>query len=113
MSDPAREVREIQELLTDTARRIGRLFEQGDVEAGVSLSCDTTIPAGRRFALARNRAGLSQVELAQMSGISANTIINFENNRSHPRPKTLMRLAEHVGEPWDAFLELEGRDGQV
>lgn len=60
---------------------------------------------GERLALARNRARLSQNALSELSGVSVNAIINFENGRTKPRPRTLMALAEHVDIPWETLKE--------
>lgn len=62
---------------------------------------------GDRLVLARNHARMSQKDLAEKSGISVNAIIGFENGRTHPRPRTLMALAEAVGIPWESLKEEE------
>jgi ribosome-binding protein aMBF1 (putative translation factor) len=46
---------------------------------------------------ARQRAGLSQAELAQRMGTSQSTIARLESGQTLPSTKTLLRFAEATG----------------
>jgi transcriptional regulator with XRE-family HTH domain len=52
---------------------------------------------GNQIAAARHAAGLSQSQLAEATGRSANTIQAWEHGRRHPRPAALELLAEALG----------------
>jgi transcriptional regulator with XRE-family HTH domain len=52
---------------------------------------------GRRVLSARERAGLSQEQLAARVGVARATIQNVEQERTQPRPSTLRRIAEALG----------------
>ena len=45
----------------------------------------------------RKLKGLTQVELAALSGVSQYTITEIETGRREPRPSTLHKLAEALG----------------
>lgn len=45
----------------------------------------------------RQRASLSQQELAERSGVSRATIADLELGRRHPQPKTRRKIAEALG----------------
>ncbi|MFN7155210.1 MAG: helix-turn-helix domain-containing protein [Acidovorax sp.] len=49
---------------------------------------------GRRIAEARQKAGLSQAELGEHTGIAQTQISRYESGRAVPRRASLMRLAE-------------------
>lgn len=53
--------------------------------------------AGRRLRKCRLDAGLTQVGLAERSGIDANTIARLERGEHSPSHPTLKRLAEALG----------------
>lgn len=69
------------------------------------------LPPGQRLIRARNRAKMTQKGLADVSGVSANTIINFENGHNQPRVQTLMKLAEALNIPWE-YLRGESNDDE-
>lgn len=86
-------------MLADRIRELRESADPGSTEEGRT--------PGERLVLARNRARMSQKDLAEKSGISVNAIIGFENGRTSPRPRTLMALAETVGIPWESLKEEE------
>ena len=47
--------------------------------------------------LARQEAGFTQAQAAEMVGVNRNTIVRYENGTSRPSPKTLAKLAEIYG----------------
>ena len=83
---------QIKELLTEGAGDLPAP-SRGDMSPGEALVYH------------RNRADMSQAELAEHSGVSVNTIINFENGKSHPRIRTLMKWADVLDVPWQLFKE--------
>ena len=46
---------------------------------------------------ARHRAGYSLRELGQKMGVDHNQLWLYEHGRRNPHPRTLRRLAEHLG----------------
>lgn len=65
----------------------------------------------QRLRIAREHAGLEQDELADMIGVSRNTISNAESGKVHPRRITLNAIALATGVPVSWFLEGD-EDGQ-
>jgi transcriptional regulator with XRE-family HTH domain len=57
----------------------------------------------------RNRAGLSQSELARASGLSLAAIQDYEQDRREPRFPSLVKLAAALGTDCRAFAECEFR----
>ena len=47
--------------------------------------------------LARQDAGFTQAQAAEMVGVNRNTIVRYENGTSRPSPKTLRKLSEIYG----------------
>lgn len=94
-------VRELEEVATQLEALAKRVRSVG-VENGV---VSDPVSPGTRLTRARNRANLTQAGLSSISGVATNTIINFENGRTKPRPRTLMALAEAVGIPWEVLQE--------
>jgi DNA-binding XRE family transcriptional regulator len=92
-----KELEEIAEQLLTLSQRAYELRVKHDSSQAGGL------PPGRLLALARNRAQLTQTGLAEMTGVHFNTIINFEQGRTHPRTQTLMKLAEAVGIDWETL----------
>ena len=45
----------------------------------------------------RERAALSQVELARLAGVQPRTVSDIENRKRRPRPSTRRRLARALG----------------
>ncbi len=52
---------------------------------------------GERIRTARQRLGLSQVELAKKAGVSRGAIYQWENDVNYIRPQTIPRLAAVLG----------------
>lgn len=50
---------------------------------------------------ARINAGLSQKEMAELLGISKNTVCNWENGDSEPNASQLRKISELSGIPMD------------
>ena len=61
---------------------------------------------GQNLQRLRNKAGLSQAGLAERSGISVNTIQNWEIDRHQPRIEALPKLAEALGVALDALIPI-------
>jgi transcriptional regulator with XRE-family HTH domain len=59
---------------------------------------------GENLQRLRNKAGLSQAGLADRSGISVNTIQNWEIGRHQPRLEALPKLAAALGVGVEALL---------
>jgi transcriptional regulator with XRE-family HTH domain len=60
---------------------------------------------GERLQAFRKAAGLSQSQLARVSGVPVGTIRDYEQNRREPSLETAATLARAVGQPLDAFVE--------
>ena len=105
MSDPADDfiVVNLDEIAADLDAMASRVHELRDLAGGGAP--DNGVPPGRRLARARARAGMTQSGLSEVSDVAVNTIINFEKGHTKPRMKTLMRLAEAVGIPWEVLQE--------
>ncbi len=54
--------------------------------------------------LARQDAGFTQAQAAEMVGVNRNTIVRYENATSRPSPKTLRKLSAIHGKPPDWFF---------
>ena len=52
---------------------------------------------GERLRAARNKANLTQEQLAQVTGINQANISRLENGTANPSLRTLKRLAEGMG----------------
>jgi transcriptional regulator with XRE-family HTH domain len=61
--------------------------------------------SGRRVLLGRLKAGLTQKQLAQKSGLDQSTIIRVERGDRGIRPMTLAKLAGALGVPVEDLLE--------
>jgi Zn-dependent peptidase ImmA (M78 family)/transcriptional regulator with XRE-family HTH domain len=57
-----------------------------------------------RLKIARQLAGLKQVELAQLVGLTPPAVSQYENGQHAPSPKVLTQLALALGCPRDFFL---------
>jgi len=90
MVDKNATLREIQDDLLSVIKRIGAVTESEDEFNTTNF--DTS--PGERLTRFRSRKGLTQAQLAEISGVAINTIINFERGHSKPRTRTTMRLAE-------------------
>ena len=49
---------------------------------------------GKRFALFRNKVGLTQKEASERLGITPYQLGNYETNRSEPNIETLIRMSQ-------------------
>ena len=61
---------------------------------------DTSTYTGRfavRLKTLRQRAGLSVDELAELTGISRQTLYDWESTKASPPVKELPKLSEHLG----------------
>lgn len=62
---------------------------------------------GKRVRTARERAVLSQGELAAKVGISQNALSQIETGRAQPRPATIRKIAEALGIPASSLVAPE------
>jgi transcriptional regulator with XRE-family HTH domain len=69
---------------------------------------EVPMKTGAKVKRYRRGNGLSQVELAEASGVAQSTIAQIENgNIEEPRPRTLVKLAEVLGvTPMDLLDDL-------
>jgi transcriptional regulator with XRE-family HTH domain len=58
-----------------------------------------------RIREARENKVLSQVDLAEASGVSRTTIIEIEQGKVTPRPATVRRLAKALGVPPEELID--------
>ncbi len=57
-----------------------------------------TVNTGEKLRRERRAGGLTQVELAERSGVAQSTIAQIERSiRENPHPRTLKKLAEALG----------------
>lgn len=59
----------------------------------------------------RKTQGLSQEQLAKMSGLSRYSIMNFENDKRDPRIKDLRKIAKALNVPLEELISENGTDG--
>ena len=60
---------------------------------------------GRKIRIARQRAGLTQEELAARVGRTSESISNIERGQQEPSIKTIQSLARELGVPAAEFFE--------
>lgn len=65
---------------------------------------------GENIRRCRKLRGLSQVELANMLGVSKQSICNWENNNIMPSIEMLVRVAKVFSVRTDFLLDLEPQD---
>jgi transcriptional regulator with XRE-family HTH domain len=65
------------------------------------------VRVGRRIAEARHAKGLSQRELALLTGNAIRTIQTWEADERHPRPETLARVAAATDRSLSWFYETD------
>ncbi len=75
---------------------------QGIDGAEVTEAISTT--AGQRIRAARNRAGLTQADLASRLGIPYQSIGQWERDVRNPKYETLQRIADALGTPLSSLL---------
>jgi transcriptional regulator with XRE-family HTH domain len=52
--------------------------------------------SGKQIAAARELLGITQPELATAAGVSENTVLKFETNKSEPYPATLEKIVTEL-----------------
>ncbi len=62
---------------------------------------------GKKIRTLRQHAGLSQVELAKIIGVSKSTMSNYERNYSIPDPDIVVALANYFNVTIDFLYDLE------
>ena len=60
---------------------------------------------GQKLKNARQKAGLTQEQIAEAIGVSRQTVSNWENNRSYPDIASVLRLSEAYGVSLDTLLK--------
>lgn len=66
---------------------------------------DQPVAVGHRIKAARDAAGMSQEQLADLIGVTRNTIYNLESESTKPKADTLYRIAQATGKPLDWFFQ--------
>lgn len=66
-----------------------------------------------RIREARERAGLTQEELATKLGVKANTLHGYEAGKHDPKSETLAQISKICGVTVDYLLGLENDDGTI
>mgnify|MGYP001793684065 CR=1 FL=1 len=76
---------------------------------------ENTATFGDRMAAARERAGLSQVQLAKQMGVKHSTVRNWEEDLSEPRANKLQMMAGVLGVSlsWLLTGDGDGPDGPI
>ena len=64
---------------------------------------------GKAIQAARKKAGMTQVELGEAIGVSGSMIGQWENDLRNPKPETIRRIANALG---DSFAELLFADSE-
>ena len=59
----------------------------------------------------RKKKRITQAELSQKTGLSRNTIVNFENSKRDPRIKDLRKIANALNVPIEELISENGTDG--
>jgi DNA-binding XRE family transcriptional regulator len=65
---------------------------------------------GERLQQLREKAGLTQERLAEVSGVNVWTIRNYEQGRREPNLKVAIDLARAIGATVEAFADCSGPD---
>ena len=52
----------------------------------------------------RKKKGITQEQLAKLTGLSRNTIINFENDKRNPRVRDLRKIANALSVPIEQLI---------
>ena len=77
---------------------------------GSSNSNFVGLTPGQRIAVARKKAGMSQLELSMLTGITRDTISRIETGRCTPRLETIELIEKCLGLPQWSLLTGEDRD---
>jgi transcriptional regulator with XRE-family HTH domain len=72
-----------------------------------------SITLGDRLRRARLDAGLDKVRLAELTGISRNSVANYESGRSRPRLPQVIAWSQATGAPLDWLLDVKSSRGRV
>ena len=59
----------------------------------------------KKYADARNEAGVTDYEVAKQTGVSTATLTNWKYGRYSPKIDKLKKLADYFGKPIEYFLE--------
>jgi DNA-binding transcriptional regulator YiaG len=76
---------------------LAELGEQGPDESKFTAGAGTA-PSAEEIRTFRQKNGLSQAEFAQKTGVSANTVSNWERGETMPRGKSLAKLVSIMGQ---------------
>lgn len=68
---------------------------------------------GEQIKAARKKAGLTQAQLAEKSGVAAISIHQYEAGKREPRLEQLLRLAPALNVSMPYLLEVEDADGNM
>lgn len=68
---------------------------------------DKTLSFGGVIQKYRNLANMNQGALASLIGVSRNTIINWENDKSRPDPASIKKMSENIGLPLYELFGIE------
>ncbi len=77
-------------------RQVTKLEKNGPKKAAVEVESDTTTKfrfSDKRFSVQRQKLGLSAGEMGTLIGVSAQTIYNWEAEKSRPRQSQLAAIA--------------------
>jgi DNA-binding XRE family transcriptional regulator len=102
LSDDVEEQRSAMKAATEIlAQRPVRVLELDFLEGSNSELVQWTRFISKRIRKARKAAGLTQVELAERSGIPQSHISRLENGEHSPSAQTLKRLAQALNVPYE------------
>jgi transcriptional regulator with XRE-family HTH domain len=73
-------------------------------EAGYEARQSSRAGCGPLIRAARQRAGLSQTELARRAGMVQSKISDYERGRWHPTRRSLLQVAQALGCPIERLL---------
>ncbi len=66
----------------------------------------------KRYSEARDRAGVTDYEVAKQTGVSTSTLTNWKYGRYTPKADKLKKIADYFNLPIEYFLEQEVRDNK-
>lgn len=61
-------------------------------------------PTGERILAARRAAELTQVQVAELSGISQSKLSKYERGEKSPQLETVKRIGDAIGVDWKDLL---------
>ena len=59
----------------------------------------------KRYAELRDKAGLTDYEVAKQTGVSTSTLTNWKYGRYTPKTEKLKKIGDYFGKPIEYFLE--------